>query len=82
MINPVGASPDGTLSDMSQPPRRKNQVTDDVNWLFRWRKANPTAIITRPSESRSELWEVSRPDETTVAFDSLRGMRRVLGEVE
>lgn len=77
MIKPVD-----TFSDLSQPPREKNQVTDDVNWLIRWRKANPATIITRPSESLGGLWEVSKPGESTAAFDSLTVMRRVLGEVE
>jgi hypothetical protein len=57
------------------------QLFDDVQWLHRFEKANPGAIVTRPSESPSLMWEVSLPDKSAMAFSDLGVFRLGMEEI-
>lgn len=72
-----------TLSRMG--PR--NAATSDtlftsLNWLRDFRKRRPDVIISYPSESPSEFWEVSLPGASAIAFSSVETMVAALEEIE
>jgi hypothetical protein len=60
---------------------RGNTQTSLATELQRFKAAHPEIIITFPSEAKSCWWEVSCPDQSSMAFDSLSGMLRALKAV-
>ena len=56
-------------------------LNEDLNQLREFRAAHPEIIISYPSETPSGLWEVSLPEASCMAFDSVSIMMRALSEV-
>ena len=51
-----------------------------ITRLHQLQEAHPEAIVTRPSESSSGLWELSLPGRATLAVDSVEKLAALLEE--
>lgn len=55
---------------------------EDLRQLREYRRAHPDVIFTYPSESPSELWEVSLPGASAMSFSGIGPMLAALEEYD